>query len=87
MLVFLFGYVLAIVFWLAYYGKTVPRVELPSGAGLDVPAGGDLKRAAEETTSIGTEVRENQQRQNEVNRLLLRRLNALAEDDDPDRRQ
>jgi hypothetical protein len=82
LLVFALGYVLAVVLWLAYFGKTVPRVELPSGTGMEVPGGGDLKRAAEETDSITTEVRENQERQNEINRLLLRRLNALAPEDD-----
>lgn len=86
LLVFVLGYVLAIVLWLAYFGKTVARVELPSGTGVEVPDGGDLKRAAEETDSITTEVRGNQERQNEINRLLLRWLNALAPDDDDERR-
>jgi hypothetical protein len=85
LLVFALGYVLAIVLWLAYFGKTVPRVELPSGTGVQVPGGGDLKRAAEETDSITTEVRENQERQNEINRLLLRRLDTVAPDDDDER--
>jgi hypothetical protein len=80
--VFLLGYVLVILLWLAYFGKTVPRVELPSGIGVDVPGGGDLAQAAEETGSITAEMRENQQRQNEVNRLLLRRLNALTPQDE-----
>jgi hypothetical protein len=82
LLVFALGYVLAIVLWLAYFGKTVPRVELPSGSGIQLPGGGDLERAAEETDSITTEIRENQQRQNEINRLLLRRLNTVAPEDD-----
>jgi hypothetical protein len=85
MLVFALGYVLAIVLWLAYFGKTVPRVELPSGTGIQVPGGGDLERAAEETNSITTEIRENQQRQNEINRLLLRRLDAVEPEDDDER--
>jgi hypothetical protein len=85
LLVFALGYVLAIVLWLAYFGKTVTRLELPSGTGVEVPGGGDLKRAAEETDSITTEVRENQERQNEINRLLLRRLNAVASDDGDER--
>ena len=85
LLVFALGYVLAIVLWLAYFGKTVPRVELPSGTGVQVPGGGDLERAAEETDSITAQVRENQQRQNEINRLLLRRLNAVAPEDDDER--
>jgi hypothetical protein len=82
LLVFVLEYVLAIVLWLAYFGKTLARVELPSGTGVEVPDGGDLRRAAEETDSITTEIRENQERQNEINRLLLRRLNAVAPDDD-----
>lgn len=50
--VFLLGYVLGILLWLAYFGRTVPHVELPSGTGLDLPEGGDLTRAAEQTGSI-----------------------------------
>jgi hypothetical protein len=87
LLVVVLGHLLTVVLWLAYFGKTVARVELPSGAGVEVPGGGDLKRAAEETDSITTQVRQNQQRQNEINRLLLRRLNAAAPEDDDDERQ
>jgi hypothetical protein len=50
---------------------------------VDVPAGGDLTVAAQQAGAITKEARDAFARQNEINRILLRRLDALTPDEQP----
>lgn len=75
LLIYGLEYLLLLVLWLAYFGKSFGRLSLPSGAGVDVPGGGDLTAAAQQTDTIASEMRASFSKQNEINRALLKRLN------------